>query len=130
VAGGDTTAAMPAASPIDAMKGKWAMKSIPVEGDTTPTAYTLDTSGDTTSWTLTFAGRPTPVKLHVLSAAGDSVVTVSDEYDSARRKGVRVVTTSTFRAQGDRMTGMTTARYKVTGKDSVLMLRSEGTRMP
>ena len=129
-AGGTSAAAAPAASPIEGMKGKWAMRSVPVQGDTTPTVYTIDASGDTTSWTLTFAGRATPVKLHVISVSGDSVVTQTDEYDSARRKGQRVVTTTTLRPMGDRVTGTSTARYKVTGPDSVLQLRSEGTRMP
>jgi hypothetical protein len=125
----DATPATPA-SMLESMRGRWSVRSIPMEGDTTPTAYTLDATGDTATWTLTFEGRTTPVKLHVLSMAGDSIVTVTDEYESVRRRGMRVVTTSVMRPQGDRLTGNVTARYRTTGPDSVLMLRSEGTRMP
>lgn len=117
-------------SVLETMRGRWSVRSVPTQGDTTPTAYTLDASGDTATWTLTFEGRTTPVKLHVLSMAGDSIVTVTDEYESVRRRGMRVVTTSVMRPQGDRLTGTVTARYRTTRPDSVLMLRSEGTRMP
>ena len=128
----DTATPAPAApaSPMQALQGRWNMRSIPMSGDTTSTVYTLDASGDTASWTIAFAGRTEPVKLHVISTAGDSVVTRTDEYESARRKGVRTVTTSVMRVQGDRITGTVTARYRVTGPDSVLMLRTEGTRIP
>lgn len=133
----DTAAAIPDSAPatasgstLDAMRGRWNMRSIPMEGDTTPTVYTIDASGDTATWTLTFAGMTTPVKLHVVSMAGDSIVTVTDEYESVRRRGMRVVTTSVMRPQGDQVTGTVTARYKTTGPDSVLVLRAEGTRAP
>lgn len=124
-----TTPAAPT-SMIEAMRGRWSIRSVPVQGDTTPTAYTLDATGDTATWTFTLAGRTTPVKMHVVSMAGDSIVTRSDEFESARRRGMRVVTTSVMRVQGDRVTGSVTARYRTTGPDSVLMLRAEGTRMP
>jgi hypothetical protein len=128
----DTATAMTAApaSPMAAMQGRWNMRSIPMQGDTTPTVYTLDASGDTASWTINFAGRTEPVKLHVISMDGDSIVTRTDEYESARRRGVRTVTTSVMRVQGDRISGTVTARYRTTGPDSVLVLRSEGTRIP
>ena len=118
-------------SMVDAMKGRWNMRSTPTEGsDTAATVFTLDATGDTATWTMTFQGRTDAVKMHVLSMGADSVVTVTDEFESARRKGMRVVATTVMRPQGDRITGSTTARYKTTKADSVLVLRTEGTRAP
>ena len=133
----DTAAAAapppPAAAPvstIDALKGRWSVRSVPAQGDTTPTLATMDLSGDTASWTMSFPNRPAPVKLHVLSAAGDSAVVESDVYESVRRKGMQVHTSMVLRMQDGRVTGTTTAHYHTKSADSVLVLRSEGTRAP
>ena len=129
-AAADTAAAV-AVSPVAALRGRWNVRAVPESGtDTVPTNYVLDAGEDSTNWTITFANRPGAVRLRVIASGGDSVVTQSDEYESARRKGVRVTTTAVMRAQGDRVTGHTIARYKTTGPDSVLRLRSEGTRAP
>ena len=124
-----TEAAMTSASPMEGLKGKWNMRAVPETGDTTPTVFVLDASGDSSSWTINFPNRP-PVPTHVIAAAGDSVVAQSAEYESVRRKGVKVTTTSVFRVQGDRISGTTTAHYKTTGADSVMRLRAEGTKAP
>lgn len=137
----DTAAAMapaPAPAPaaptsaIDAVKGKWNVRSVPAAGtDTTATMSMMDLSGDTASWTMTFPAKPgSSVKLHVTSAAGDSVTFDSDVYESVRRKGMQVHTTSVLRASGDKVTGTTTAHYHTKGADSVLVLKSEGTKAP
>lgn len=126
----DTAAAMSTTSPIESMRGRWNVQSVPVSGDTNPTRYVLDTSGDTASWTITFEGRTTPVRMHVIAMGGDSVVTQTDEFDSARRSGMKVVSTTVMRVQDGRLVGTTTARYKTTGPDSVLMLNTTGTRVP
>jgi hypothetical protein len=54
----------------------------------------------------------------------------SDEFPSQRRKGVKVQTEVVSRLQGGKIVGMTTARYKNAGADSVLQLRTEGTKAP
>jgi hypothetical protein len=117
----------PAISLAD-VAGKWQLVSTPTEGkDTTATKSTLTTTSDTSGWTMTFAGRK-PVKLHVRTD-GDSVISTSEPYQSVRRKGVQVTTNSVFRLQGGKLQGTTTAHYSK-GADSVLHLRSEGTKAP
>jgi hypothetical protein len=124
-------AAAPAPVPaisLAAVAGKWQLVSTPTEGkDTTTTKSTLTTTSDTTGWTMTFPGRK-PVALHVRTD-GDSVIASSAPYESVRRKGVQVTTTSVFRLQDGKLQGMTTAHYSK-GADSVLHLRSEGTKAP
>jgi hypothetical protein len=126
----DTAAAMSASSPAEAMRGRWNVRSVPVSGDTSATRYLLDASGDTASWTITFEGRTTPVRMHVIAMGGDSVVTRTDEFDSARRSGMRVVSTTVMRIRDGQLVGTSTARYKTTRADSVLMLNTTGTRAP
>lgn len=120
-----------AATPVDlsAVSGKWQVRATPESGsDTTTTSYVVTATSDTTGWTLTYPGRP-PMPLHVL-VAGDSITIHSGAFESVRRKGTKVETSSVVRLQGDRMVGTTTARYPTSGADSVLRLRVEGTRMP
>jgi hypothetical protein len=57
-------------------------------------------------------------------------MTTSEPYESVRRKGVQVTTTSAFRRQGDKLVGTTVAHYKSGGADSVLRLRTEATKAP
>ena len=126
----DTAAAMSTTPPIETMRGRWNVQSVPVSGDTSPTRYVLDATGDTASWTITFEGRTTPVRMHVIAMGGDSIVTQTDEFDSARRSGMRVVSTTVMRVQDGRLVGTSTARYRTTGPDSVLVLNTTGTRVP
>jgi hypothetical protein len=126
----DTAAAMSTTAPIETMRGRWNVQSVPVSGDTSPTRYVLDATGDTASWTITFEGRTTPVRMHVIAMGGDSIVTQTDEFDSARRSGMRVVSTTVMRVQDGRLVGTSTARYRTTGPDSVLVLNTTGTRVP
>jgi hypothetical protein len=124
-------AATPAApSPISFadVAGKWNMRSVPESGDTTPTTYVMTAGSDSTGWKLAFPGGPT-VATRVV-ASGDSIVADAGPYASVRRKGVQVTTHSVFRREGDRLVGTTVAHYKTTKPDSVLRLRSEGTRAP
>ena len=107
--------------------GKWQMRSIPTSGkDTTPTTYTLMASADS-MWDITFASGQ-KIQVHA-TASGDSVMLKSSVYPSQRRKGVKVMTEGSARMQGGKMVGMTTAHYQGQ-KDSVLVLRVEGTKIP
>ena len=110
------------------LAGTWSMRSVPVSGDTTPTPYTLVATGDTTGWTMTL-GNGKPIPVHV-TISGDSVITDAGPYASVRRKGLTVRTHGSIRMEGGRLVGHTTARYSTTGPDSVLHLRTEGTRAP
>ena len=133
----DTAAAMsPAPAPAPAptlaladVAGKWQFSSVPMAGkDTSPTKYVLTATADTTGWTLTFPDKQVvPVKVTV---SGDSVQLASAEFKSQRRKGVKVTTETTLRLADGKLSGVTTAHYAKAGADSVLQLKSEGTRMP
>jgi hypothetical protein len=121
--------AAPAPIALADVAGKWEMRAAPASGpDTTATITTFTTTADTTGWTMTL---PSGVKvpLHVV-AAGDSVVSTSDVYSSVRRKGQKVHTVSTLRLVDGKLVGETVAHYHTTTPDSVLVLKSVGTRKP
>ena len=108
--------------------GKWNMRAVPESGDTTATTYVMTAMPDSAGWKLTFAnGLTVPARV---MASGDSIVMDAGPYSSVRRKGVQVTTHGVLRRQGDRLVGTTVAHYKTSGPDSVLRLRSEGTKAP
>ncbi len=110
--------------------GRWSMQAIPESGaDRSPTNYTLTATTDREGWTITFPNRD-PVPLRIVAVSGDSVVTEAGPYASARRGGVQVTTRTSFHLEGDRIEGWTRARYDTAGPDTVLTLRTEGTRIP
>ena len=129
-------AAAPAAAPAPApaltladVAGKWQMRSAPESGtDTSATTYVLTATTDST-WTMTFpSGLKVPVHVTV---AGDSLMEKTGSFASQRRKGVKVaMTEGTLRLQNGKLVGTTTAHYAKAGPDSVLRLRTEGTKMP
>ena len=109
--------------------GKWQMSAIPLAGkDTTPTKYVLTATADTSGWVIDF---PSGVKVPVqITVSGDSLLFKTQPYASQRRKNVKVSTEGSFKLQGGKLTGMTTAHYQTAKADSVLQLRAEGTKMP
>ena len=114
---------------LSQLAGKWNLRAVPESGaDTTPTLVVLNATADTTGWTMTLPNQP-PVPLRV-RISGDTLMTESAEYESARRKGVKVTTRSMMWMQGDSMVGTTIGRYSVAGPDSVLRLRTVGKRAP
>ena len=120
--------APPAPAPINlaSVAGNWDFKVMLATGDSVVTTFTLVATGDTTGWTMTLPKRK-PLALQV-TTSGDSVMTVSPQYESVLRKGVKVSTNSTFHMVGDKLVGTTVAHYAVKTADSVVALRSEGTR--
>ena len=99
-------------------------------GDSTLITYTVNATADTSGWTLTFPGRQ-PIPLRVVAVAGDSAVVEGGPFESALRRGVRVRTSSVMRMQDGKLIGHNTSRYlNVKTADSVMMMRSEGTRRP
>jgi hypothetical protein len=105
------------------------VRAVPESGkDTTPTNYVLTATADTTGWLISF---PSGVKVPVhVTISGDSVLGKTGTYPSQRRKGVKVMTENVMRMQGGKLVGVTTAHYQKAGPDSVLRLRTEGTKMP
>ncbi|MDQ3696884.1 MAG: hypothetical protein M3373_02510 [Gemmatimonadota bacterium] len=66
--------------------------------------------------------------VRVVAVAGDSIITEAGPFPSVRRRNVQVTTHNVLRRQGDRLVGSTRARYQTAGSDTVLVLRTEGTR--
>ncbi|CAN5763692.1 hypothetical protein BH20GEM1_BH20GEM1_18330 [soil metagenome] len=122
----DTAAAGPTISLAD-IAGTWNMRYVPESGDTTAvTNSRIEVTPD--GWTLYLAGRD-PVE-GAVTTSGDSILVVEGPYESVRRDGTIVTTHSVHRLEGDRLVGTVVARYPTGAADSVLVLRSEGTRAP
>lgn len=132
----DSTAAAPAPAPPPAptlsladVAGKWQMVAKPDSGkDMSATKYVLTATADTTGWMITFpSGLKVPVQV---SVSGDSIIEHTGTFSSQRRKGVKVMTEGSLKLQDGKLVGMTIAHYAKPGADSVLHLRTEGTKMP
>lgn len=129
----DTTASVapPAPAPLALadLAGTWDMKSMAEGSDSVLVTFELMATADTTGWMQHFAGRD-PIPMRVLAVAGDSVITETGPFESVLRPGVQVTTHSVMRLQDGRLVGTTIARYKTSGPDSVVRIRTEGTRRP
>jgi hypothetical protein len=128
---GTTATPAPAATPaplaLGDMAGRWNMRAVPESGDTAVTTYVMNATADTTGWTITFPNRR-PIPTRVVAVSGDSLIAEAGPFESARRRGVQTRTRTVLRLEGDRLVGTTVARYVTRGADSVLTLRTEGTR--
>ncbi|HUQ47177.1 MAG TPA: hypothetical protein VM053_02910 [Gemmatimonadaceae bacterium] len=118
------TAAAPA--PLN-VAGKWTMQVMPADKDTTVLTYTLDATNETTGWKMTLPGRDA-MNIRVIHMDNDSIVSENGPYSSALRKNVMVTTHSNMHMEGDKLVGTTIARYDTKGADSVVNLRTTGTR--
>lgn len=118
----------PAFSLADAA-GKWDVRSVPESGtDTTPTTYVMTATADTAGWMIDFpSGVKVPLQVMVM---GDSVMTKTATFASQRRKNVKAMAESVLRMQGGKLVGTTVAHYMNAGADSVLRMRTEGTKKP
>ena len=136
----DTAAAMaPAAAPAPApapalaakdVAGNWHFAATPTTGkDTSATEFDLAATADSADWSMTF----TKSKLKVPSKhsiSGDTLTLSAGPFASQRRKGAKVSTVSTLKLEGGKLVGTTTAHYLNAGADSVVTLRTEGTKAP
>ena len=121
--------AAPAPIAIADIAGKWNVVATPTTGDTTPTKFVLTVVSSPESFTQTYEnGQVVKPKIVI---AGDSIISDAGPYPSVRRKGVKVITHGVMRKEGDKLVGTSTAHYQgVKGADSVLTLRTEGTKAP
>jgi len=129
------TAAAPAPTPppppaisLKDVAGKWEMKTMNENGDSTLVKYQLIAKADPSGWELHFPKRK-PVQAHV-TVDGDSIILDAGPYESVLRKGVQVTTHGVARLQDGKLVGTTVAHYATKGADSVLNLKLEGTRAP
>jgi hypothetical protein len=68
--------------------------------------------------------------VRVVAVDGDSIVTESGPFESVLRKGVQVNSRVVMRLQDGKLVGTTTARYQVSGPDTLATLKLEATRAP
>ena len=114
---------------LNDVAGTWNMKTMASNSDSVLVAFDLVATADTTGWMYNFPGRaPEPVR--VLAVAGDSIVTHTGPYASVLRPGVQVTVHSVVRLQDGKIVGTSMATYSGGGPDSVITLRTEGTRAP
>jgi hypothetical protein len=122
----DTMAAAATISLAD-MAGTWNFRSVPESGpDTTATEGQIVVTAD--SWTMMLQDRD-PI-VGVVTISGDSIMVNAGPFESVRRSGTTVWTESVYRLEGDRLVGTIVAHYETADADSVLRLRTEGTRAP
>jgi hypothetical protein len=113
---------------LSQMAGRWSVEAVPETGaDRSPTRYTLVATPDRSGWSITFEDGLT-VPMTVVAVEGDSVIVHAGPFASRRRANTQTQTHGAIRLEGDRLVGWTRARYETTGADTVLMLRTEGTR--
>lgn len=98
-----------ATSPMADFAGTWQATSM-LEGTPDPVTSTIEVSPDGSEWSMMFEGRD-PVPMTV-SMEGDSVIMVTDPYESVLRDGVMVTVRTSSALQGpDRMVGTIVATY-------------------
>jgi hypothetical protein len=124
------TMAAGAVAPISlaSVAGKWSMQTKAANSDNVLVSYEMTASAEPTGWSFNFPNRE-PVPMRVVTD-GDSIIADAGPYESVLRKGVQVSTHSVMRLQDGKLVGTTVAHYANAGADSVLNLRSEGTRAP
>ena len=126
----DTTAAMPAPAPAmsaSAVSGMWNVNVMPMGKDTVVTSYTLNAT-DTASWKFVFAGRTDTVTMKVTGMSGDTLLSEAGPFASGVQKGKQVSVKSKSWLQDGKLMSLVDAHYDGTPADSVVKLRSEGTR--
>ena len=131
----DTTAAMMAPAPEPApaktialadLAGKWNFESRGEGADSTVTKAVVVATADSTGWVMELpSGKK--VAQHV-SVSGDSIMVKSDTYPSLRRKGKQVWSEGVYRLEDGKLVGTLVGHYANSGADSVLTLRSVGTK--
>ena len=120
-------AVVPDASAAPNYAGNWTINVMPADKDTVLLTYDLVATADQTGWKMTLPGREV-MEPRIVHMDKDSVVIENGPYSSALRKNVMVTTRSVMRLDGDNFAGTTIARYDTKGADSVVNLRTAGTR--
>jgi hypothetical protein len=121
------TAATPAAMSLADVAGTWNFETAAIGSDSVLVTSQLMATATTDGWMMMLPNRD-PVPVRVLAVDADSVVTEMGPFPSVLREGVMVTTRSVFRLRDSILAGRLTAQYAGGGADSVVMLRSRGTR--
>ncbi|HEX6558702.1 MAG TPA: hypothetical protein VF021_04550 [Longimicrobiales bacterium] len=121
-------AAAPTQVSLADLKGMWKMQTMPMDKDTVLVNYTLWVADDTMHWKMKFDNRADTIPVQVVHVMGDTIHTSVGPYASALRKNVKVVTESAYHLENGKLVGNVVAHYSVATADSVVQLRSTGTR--
>ena len=126
----DTAAAAPPPPPalsFAQVAGTWTVVSRAETSDSVMATAELVATADGSDWTQTLPNRPpTPMRVRI---DGDSIMTEAGPFQSILRPKLQVITTGVMRLVDGKLVGITTAHYQgAAGADSVVRLRSEGTR--
>lgn len=119
--------AAPAGPTLADFAGTWQNQAI-LEGQTDPVLSTMSGSATGEDWTMTLEGRP-PVTL-IPSVVGDSLITVSSEYESVLRPGVMVSVRTASVLRDGMLQGVLTATYRTAEGEQVVPGTITGTRAP
>lgn len=119
--------APPAAPTLADFAGTWQNQAM-LEGQTDPVPSTLSGSASGADWTMTLEGRP-PVTV-IPSIVGDSLITVSSEYESVLRPGVMVSVRTAAVLRDGMLQGNLTATYRTAEGEQVVTGTMTGTRAP
>ncbi|MGH7459438.1 MAG: hypothetical protein ACREMA_00215 [Longimicrobiales bacterium] len=118
----------PAGIALADVAGTWNVEVRPEASDSVLLTYQLTATADQNGWSIKLPDRAELIPVHVGTVQGDSIVVHAGPYSSALRKGVTVSTEGVSRLQNGMLVGTTTARYSA-GPDSVVKLRTQGTRV-
>jgi hypothetical protein len=99
-----------------------------LEGVDEPVQSTMTGSASGDDWTMSLEGRPAiPVQV---SVQGDSLIAVSDEYESILRPGVMTTVRTASVLEGDMLMGTIVATYRTPEGDERVAGTLHGTRVP
>jgi hypothetical protein len=121
----EAPATEPAAVTMADFAGTWQNTAM-LEGTPDPVSTTLSGSDDGMEWTMTLEGRD-PVAM-TASMSGDSLVLVSEPYESILRDGVTVTVRTAGTLVDGRMIGSLVATYTTPDGEEVVRGTIEGTR--
>ncbi len=119
----------PAAISLADVAGTWKVRSTMEGKEETVVTYDMVATADRSGWSINFPDRK-PIPVRIVAVEGDSIVSEAGPFESALRKGVQVRTHVVSRLQDGKLVGTTTARYQVSGPDTLARLKFEGTRAP
>lgn len=115
----------PAAVSVSDFAGTWRTVAM-IEGTPDPVMSTLSSSDDGSGWTMTLEDRD-PVAL-TASMSGDSLVLMSDPYESILREGVTVTVRTAGVLSDGRLVGKMIATYQTPDGQEVVSGTIESTR--
>ena len=119
----------PATISLADVAGTWNVRSTMEGKEGTAVTYDMVATADRSGWSIKFPDREA-IPVRIVAVEGDSIVSEAGPFESVLRKGVQVSTHVVSRLKDGKLVGTTTARYQVSGPDTLARLNFEGTRAP